>query len=234
MAESNMPSRRHRVLQTAGRLFARWGYDKTSMDDIAREAGISKGAVYLEFPNKGALFKAVLHEEFADYSRDWLRRFERDPGEWSFASMFQHSIVAMNANPFVKAVMTQDQQFLGNALFAERDLMKQAVAARTVLFAQLQEVGAMRDDITPATLAYLISCLGYGLIAGREVIPVESRVPFEEGLQAFALLLDRGLAPPRFKNRKAARQLIITMTDKMQAALREASLPATDSREGAS
>ena len=44
-------NRRQRLLDAAGSLFSRWGFDKTSMDDIARETGISKGAVYLEFPN---------------------------------------------------------------------------------------------------------------------------------------------------------------------------------------
>jgi AcrR family transcriptional regulator len=34
-----------RVVDAAARLFARWGFDKTSVDEIAREAGISKGAV---------------------------------------------------------------------------------------------------------------------------------------------------------------------------------------------
>ena len=36
-----------RILNTAGRLMTRYGYDKTTMDEIAREAGVSKGALYL-------------------------------------------------------------------------------------------------------------------------------------------------------------------------------------------
>jgi ABC-type glutathione transport system ATPase component len=64
-ASSSQLNRRERLLESAASLFSRWGFDKTSVDDIAREAGISKGAVYLEFPNKDALFKAVMHWEFA-------------------------------------------------------------------------------------------------------------------------------------------------------------------------
>jgi hypothetical protein len=36
-----------------------------------------------------------------------------------------------------------------------------------------------------------VSVTGYGLIAGNEVVPDESKVPFEEAIQAWGLLLDR-------------------------------------------
>jgi AcrR family transcriptional regulator len=49
-------SRHHRVedtiLDAADRLLARDGYLQLSMDDLAREAGLSKSAVYLYFPSK--------------------------------------------------------------------------------------------------------------------------------------------------------------------------------------
>ena len=44
----------------SGQLFLRFGYRKTSMDDIARAAGVSRQALYLWFPNKEALFCAVV------------------------------------------------------------------------------------------------------------------------------------------------------------------------------
>jgi AcrR family transcriptional regulator len=109
-ASSSQLNRRERLLESAASLFSRWGFDKTSVDDIAREAGISKGAVYLEFPNKDALFKAVMHWEFARYMQDWLRRFQKDHGDWSFARMIQHSIAAVDSNPFVKALLMRDQR----------------------------------------------------------------------------------------------------------------------------
>jgi AcrR family transcriptional regulator len=218
---SNRSARRERLLECARRLFARWGFDKTSMDDIARETGVSKGAVYLEFPNKDALFKAVLHREFARYTGDWLRRFEADPGEWSFARMFQHSIGAVNASPLMKALMTRDQRIYGSFLKRDTELLALTISMRSELFSQLQETGAMRDDIAAPVVVYLVSSIGYGLIASDEVIPEDHKVPFDEALRGLGLLLDRGLAPMRTKGRKAARALVVAMVEKMQAALRE-------------
>jgi len=208
-----------RLLEAAAALFARWGFDKTSVDDIAREAGISKGGVYLEFPTKEALFKAVVHREFARYAEDWLRRFEADPGAWSFARMVQHSIAAVNANPLVKALVTRDQRIYGNFLQRDPELLGLAVSMRTELFGQMQQVGAMREDIAAPVIAYLVSVIGYGLVAGAEMIPEAHRVPFEDALRALGLLLDRGLSPPRAAHKKAARALLIAMVEKLRTAL---------------
>jgi AcrR family transcriptional regulator len=43
---------RENILDAIERLLARFGYQKTTMDDLAREAGIGKGTIYLYFPSK--------------------------------------------------------------------------------------------------------------------------------------------------------------------------------------
>lgn len=48
------------ILDAAERLFVRYGYRKSSMDDVAREAGTAKGTVYLHYAGKEALFRALL------------------------------------------------------------------------------------------------------------------------------------------------------------------------------
>jgi AcrR family transcriptional regulator len=227
-ASSNRLDRRERLLESASSLFSRWGFDKTNVDDIAREAGISKGAVYLEFPNKDGLFKAVVHWEFARYMQDWLRRFEKDHGGWSFARMIQHSIAAVDSNPFVKALLMRDQRLFGSFLRRDKELFRLAISARSEFFSQLQQVGSMRDDIPAPVLAYLVSVTGYGLIAGDEVVPDENKVPFGEAIKAWGLLLERAVAPPRARNRKAARALLVSMVEKMHAALRDLDKPAAE------
>jgi AcrR family transcriptional regulator len=47
------------ILTAAGSLFADAGFTATSVDDIARTAGVAKGAVYHHFPSKEAVFEAV-------------------------------------------------------------------------------------------------------------------------------------------------------------------------------
>jgi AcrR family transcriptional regulator len=52
-------SRRAVILDAALRVFGQYGYRRTSMDDIAREAGIGKGTIYLSFAGKDEVFQAL-------------------------------------------------------------------------------------------------------------------------------------------------------------------------------
>jgi AcrR family transcriptional regulator len=55
-------AREARILTAAVTCFARTGYHGTTMEDIATEAGIAKGAIYLYFPTKEALFLALYQQ----------------------------------------------------------------------------------------------------------------------------------------------------------------------------
>jgi AcrR family transcriptional regulator len=46
------PGPRDAILDAMERLLARYGYRKTTVDDLAREAGVGKGSIYLHFPSK--------------------------------------------------------------------------------------------------------------------------------------------------------------------------------------
>ena len=52
--------RREAILDAATGVFLRYGFRKTSMDDVALAAGLSRQGVYLHFPTKEALFGAVM------------------------------------------------------------------------------------------------------------------------------------------------------------------------------
>jgi AcrR family transcriptional regulator len=52
--------RHSEVLQAARRIFAHHGYSAANVEDIAREAGMAKGTIYLYFKSKEEVFAAVL------------------------------------------------------------------------------------------------------------------------------------------------------------------------------
>ncbi len=53
-------SARNRVLQAALEVFAEKGYHEATMDEVAKVAQVSKGALYLHFPSKQELFASLL------------------------------------------------------------------------------------------------------------------------------------------------------------------------------
>lgn len=54
---------REQIVQTARLVFARYGYKKTALEDIAREAKKGKSTIYYYFKSKDDIFKAVIDAE---------------------------------------------------------------------------------------------------------------------------------------------------------------------------
>jgi len=54
---------REQLVQAARQVFARYGYKKTALDDIAREARKGKSTIYYYFKSKDEIFKAVIEAE---------------------------------------------------------------------------------------------------------------------------------------------------------------------------
>lgn len=72
---------RRALLRVARRLFAKHGFAATPIDDVVRQARVTKGALYHHFRDKRALFEAVvevLQEEQLDQIRDGVSSIE-DP-----------------------------------------------------------------------------------------------------------------------------------------------------------
>jgi TetR/AcrR family transcriptional repressor of nem operon len=59
---SHKPRTRLRILEAANLLFAAKGFEETSIDEIMRECGLTRGGFYAHFSSKGQLYReAILH-----------------------------------------------------------------------------------------------------------------------------------------------------------------------------
>lgn len=64
---------RKRIIETAGRIFSRYGFRKTSMDEIATALKMGKSSIYYYYDSKEAIFEAVVLNE-ANTLRNELTR----------------------------------------------------------------------------------------------------------------------------------------------------------------
>ncbi len=55
---------RERILQSAAAVFARKGFERSTLDAVAADAGMTKGAIYWHFKSKNDLFFALLDQRF--------------------------------------------------------------------------------------------------------------------------------------------------------------------------
>ena len=69
---------RNKIITVATRLFSRFGFHKTSMDEIAKIARKAKGSLYYHFASKEELFKEVVSKEIITL-KDQLTTITENP-----------------------------------------------------------------------------------------------------------------------------------------------------------
>ncbi|MEM6284429.1 MAG: helix-turn-helix domain-containing protein [Chloroflexota bacterium] len=215
--------RETRILDAALELITHYGYDRTPVSEIAEKAGVSKGAIYLHFESKTALFEALLNREMNAYADDWIKRLEADPEGGTIGSVYKHTLGAVNANRFMRAIFNQDRRMLGKYL-NETDQMfnlKTAIEARATLIRRLQEVKAVRADADPYVVSYLISVLVSGITSMDAIMPEEDIPPFDDLLMTFGHMVDSYLTTDDEYDREMGKQVIREVVNQYRRASTE-------------
>ncbi|HYG57254.1 MAG TPA: helix-turn-helix domain-containing protein, partial [Symbiobacteriaceae bacterium] len=151
---SENEEREQRILDAAAHLFVHYGYDKTTVSDIARDSGVSKGAIYLHFESKEALLEGLIVRELKAYAEKWLALIEADPKGGTIAGMYKNSLYALTGSAFMTAMFTQDGRVLGNYLrrpdnFFRAFRDKQSHSERYLFVKLMQDAGAIRQELDP-------------------------------------------------------------------------------------
>jgi AcrR family transcriptional regulator len=145
---------RAKLLAVARKLFASKGYAATSLDELVRRAGVTKGAFYHHFPDKQSIFRAVFevveHELVAAATgkargRDAVERFRSGC----------HAFLAASLDPAVQRIVMMDgPAVLGWETWREID-WRYGLAAVEAGLAQAMADGHVERRPTKA-LAHLI------------------------------------------------------------------------------
>jgi len=150
LAQPGAPQRKRRqVVEAAARLFMAQGYGATSMDAIARAAGVSKATLYAYFPGKDALFAAIVGEACAreaegrpccpDADAGNLAATLLSLGEGYLSFLLREEVLAIQ-----RVVMAEGPRFpeLGRAFYESGP--RRTIAWLAGWFSALQQKGAMR------------------------------------------------------------------------------------------
>ena len=193
----------------------RYGYDKTTMDEIAREAGVSKGALYLVWPGKEELFDALLEHEMKRLLLDLRGRVEADPQGGSLAALYGHTLLALQNNPLISALYTRDGRVLGDFVHRQdpqRYTRRLLLSKNSV--AQMQAAGLLRADIRPEVMTYLFSLIALGFMSISAIIPAAEAPPLTETAVAMSAMIQSGLALPGGES-PVTRETTLKMLDLM-------------------
>lgn len=192
---SRRAERAHRILDAAAALVERYGYSKTTLDDVAREAGVAKGTLYLHWNTREELFGAVLRREQILLSRSFLDRIRADKGPLTLHALFKQAALGLLRRPLVRAVFTRDVEVVGNLLRRVQD----AAPERKELFHHLLDFlsrhNLARRDLTPQAQGFLVSAVFLGFFVTASWLPEHAAMPDEQiaGLMADTVVAALGL-----------------------------------------
>jgi AcrR family transcriptional regulator len=168
--------RADRILDAAARLLLRYGHDRTTINDIARAAGVAKGSVYAHWRSRDRLFLALLRREQAillTRVRDRLRAAGR-PADLEL--LLAESVRAYQGSPLVTAVLTRDTEILGSLARAAAEEGR-PTGGITELVTQLRAQRLVRTDRTLPEQITVLSAMYLGYFLTAPLMPAEFRVP---------------------------------------------------------
>lgn len=225
--------RQEQILDAAAAVIVRLGYDKTTMSDVADEAGVSRRTVYLYFEGKEGLFEALLVREWLRYTQTWLEQIEADPRGGTIGGFFRATLYAVNSRPLIASVMRRDRRILGNYLRKPNNLFAwlQSGSISADFIRALQAVGAVRPELDPAVTAHIIEMLGFGQLTIADFKPPDQFPPFDAVLEALAGMMDRVLTPEDGGDSEAGKAVFRQITTAARARLEELQ-PAKDKQRG--
>jgi AcrR family transcriptional regulator len=210
-AKPDNTDREQRILDAAADLIIRYGYDKTTMGDIADAAGIGRGVLYLHFHSKDEVLDALIAREFPKYAETWLEHIEADPRGGTIAGLFSSVLYAVNSNPFMAAISKRDKAVFGSYLRKPNNMFAsvQARSATPEFVRLMQEAGAVRKDIDARVIGYIMDALSYSLVTAGVTPGWDDPPPFDDLIEAMGMMLDRALTPEEEGEPEAGKAAIL-------------------------
>ncbi len=202
--------RRQRILDAAADLIIRYGYDKTTMAEIADAAGVGRGVLYLHFRSKDDVLDALIAREFPRYGQAWLDHIEAHPRGGTIGGLFRGVLFAINSTPFMAAIAKRDKSVFGNYLRKPGNIFAsmQTRSISTGFTRALQEAGVIRKDIDATVIAYVTDTLSYSLVNADDRVGGEGGPSFDALMEGIATILDSALTPEGGADSEAGKAVI--------------------------
>lgn len=151
----NMNTTKEKILEKAKKLFAKKGYESTSMSEVAAAANIEKSSLYYFFKNKEGLFIEILESIWKELIHDIYdlskRRAEFKSNQEHFAAILEHFInqsleggIMLGMSEDICAHMSKPKVF--------KNIAKCIECSRKLLHKGLKEYGVKNPEIAEVVI----------------------------------------------------------------------------------
>src|SRR3954462_1185914 len=164
--------RQGRILDAAERCFVRAGFHRTTMQDVAAEAGMSPGNLYRYFPSKDAIATGIAERDRARLAQDFSVLAEADDFRATFMGLVRKHF---EEEPREKAVLcleiwaeaTRNPHFAAITAAFDADVVERL----TAVFERVKANGDVANGVDTRSAALLLSIMADGLFVRRAVAP---------------------------------------------------------------
>ena len=145
------------LLDAALDLFVEKGFAATRSEEVAARAGVSKGTLFLYFPSKEELFKAVVRENLSGRFIEWREEFETFQGTTPemvryCMRIWWERIGATRASGITKLIISEARNFPDIAAFYQQEVIRPG----TDLVRRILERGMARGEFRPMDIEYTV------------------------------------------------------------------------------
>jgi len=189
---------REQLLKKALAVFSKKGYPATTLQDIAREAEVTRGAIYWHFGSKAELYNTLIRE-YSDRGGAIMQQAAAEGGTLLdiLRRVFVRQLQAVEEDPALRALM--ELQLFKTGLVPELEEGRQQQAEASVgliemltgIMGQGIQVGLLRSDVEPKEMARTYLAFQNGLIHLWLTTP--NQFSLKASVDSFADILMAGL-----------------------------------------
>lgn len=203
----NPQIRKQKILDAAAQLIIQYGYDKTTIGDVADAIGLNRALVYGYFKSKDDLLEELIKREMLKYGQLWFDHLMADPKGGTVASVYRSVAYALKNNLFMAAIVTRDEGTFGKYLRKPGNIFegRQSQTIAGGLLQALQDAGTIRKGVNIQTINYIMDVLANDLVSNSRKSPSPS---FDELLETIAEMFDRMLTPEDGGNIEAGKEVL--------------------------
>lgn len=189
MAEKLDDTRAKAILTSAFQAFSAYGFRKTSMDDIARGAGMSRPAVYLHYKNKEAIVRSLTQAHYAEKIAAVTQALQ---GDGAVSDILARAIDAQIAGMAAILASPHGLEMLDTSKSTAADIVAEGEAALADLYAEWLKrelaAGRVRLPDGPTETARTITAALKGI-----KMTASNAEEFEQRITQLSALIGAGL-----------------------------------------
>lgn len=138
MMKNSLDIRRDELCEKALKVFAQYGYKKTSLDDIAKESNVSKGTIYNYFKNKEDVYHQAIIYAGVKW-QNWVKDRVNDKSNIldKFSILLKESILYLSSNSDFQKVLQDNPQLF--PLFTDSPFQEMEIIAKKILRSVLEK-----------------------------------------------------------------------------------------------